>query len=311
MSNKINKRNIENVFALSPLQEGMLFHYLSEKETKSRLYFEQLTLGISGNLNIEHFKKAWNLVVEQNAMLRAVFKLENVKQPVQIILKNHDIDFQYYDLSKTLSDLSKIKLADIEKGFDLQVVPFRVTLFKIEDNKYEIILSFHHIILDGWSMGIILNEFCECYSSLLNNKQIVFKSKADYYEYIKYLNGQDKDNVFNYWQKYLIDAEECNFSIKKRRVNELSDIKKKYNSKKFSINKYEELNLLSVRLNITKATVINFLVFLGIFSHKAFPTRAHRIYATEKETIQIQVHKLSKITFAYKILFPNKSTIRF
>ena len=62
---------------------------------------------------------------------------------------------------------------------------------------------------------------------------------------------------------------------------------------------------------ITKATKINFLVFLGIFSPKEFPTKAHRLYATEKETIQIQFHKLNKKTFAYKILFPNRPTIRF
>ena len=83
----LEKKDIEDIFALTPMQQGILFHYL--KDPRGELYFEQLSLEISGEIDTEIFKKAWNLTIETNEMLRTVFRWEKVENPIQIILKNH------------------------------------------------------------------------------------------------------------------------------------------------------------------------------------------------------------------------------
>ena len=94
---KLNPKNIENILALTPLQEGMLFHYLQDPQ--SPLYFEQLSLEISGEIDVPYFEKAWNTVIETNEMLRTVFRWEKLEKPSQIILKEHKCNVIFYDLS--------------------------------------------------------------------------------------------------------------------------------------------------------------------------------------------------------------------
>ncbi|HLP57950.1 MAG TPA: condensation domain-containing protein, partial [Candidatus Deferrimicrobium sp.] len=80
---KLDPNQIENIIALTSLQEGMLFHYLQVPQ--SQLYFEQLSLEISGEIDVSHFEKAWQVVIETNEMLRTVFRWEKVENPVQIV----------------------------------------------------------------------------------------------------------------------------------------------------------------------------------------------------------------------------------
>ncbi|MGD2089904.1 MAG: condensation domain-containing protein, partial [Candidatus Aminicenantes bacterium] len=165
----MDRKNTADIVALTPLQEGMLFHYL--REPGSDLYFEQLSLDISGRMDIGFFEKAWNVVIETNEMLRTVFRWEKLKDPVQIHLKKHKCKLKVYDLSnkdnsQKKAALEQIKAKDRQKNFDLSRVPFRVILCKIAENKYRLIISNHHILYDGWSTGIILREFFEVYQAL-------------------------------------------------------------------------------------------------------------------------------------------------
>jgi iturin family lipopeptide synthetase B len=162
----MDKKNIENILALTPMQEGLLFHYL--KDPGSNHYFEQLSLTISGEVEARLFEKAWNFVIENNDMLRAVFRWEKVENPVQIILKKHTLKPDYYDCStlkgnELVEKLNVIRIADRNKKFDLMEVPFRITLCKTGPGKHEMIISNHHILYDGWSNSIILREFFNTY----------------------------------------------------------------------------------------------------------------------------------------------------
>lgn len=162
----LNPKRIANILALTPMQEGMLFHYL--QNSQSELYFEQLSLEISGEIDVRHFEKAWNAVIETNEMLRTTFRWEETETPVQMILKMHRLEPEYYDLSGLEDDeqresLSNIKTRVREKGFDLLQVSFRVTMIKMGKERYEMVISNHHIIYDGWSNGVILREFLQAF----------------------------------------------------------------------------------------------------------------------------------------------------
>ncbi|MCK5059377.1 MAG: hypothetical protein KAT34_22195, partial [Candidatus Aminicenantes bacterium] len=151
--------NIEDIIALAPVQEGMLFHYL--KEPRSDVYFEQLSLSVPVEIDREHFVKAWDFVIARNDMLRTCFRWEKLEKPVQVVLKEHKVDVRYYDLSMgepgvdIRRKVEKIKIEDRDEAFDLRDVPFRLALCKTGKDEYELILSNHHILFDGWSTGIL------------------------------------------------------------------------------------------------------------------------------------------------------------
>nr|NIR09023.1 non-ribosomal peptide synthetase [Candidatus Aminicenantes bacterium] len=204
--NKLDGRDIEDILALTPMQEGMLFHYL--KEPESDIYFEQLSLNLVGDIDNEIFKQAWNVVIRGNEMLRTMFRWENVENPIQVVLKEHPLQPVYYDLSvKDTNDpaksLEEIKTRDRNKKFDLGQVPFRVTLCRTGKEKYEIIISNHHILYDGWSTGIILKEFFEAYDGLCKRNALIPPVKVKFKEFVKWIQDREKKEQEKFWKEYL------------------------------------------------------------------------------------------------------------
>lgn len=203
---RLDKSNVADIVALTPMQEGLLFHYL--KEQTSELYFEQLSLEIPGIIDVSKVEKAWSLVSETNEMLRTVFRWENVKNPVQLILKKHGLDFRYHEIGEEEQVnegewLEAIKANDLAEGFDLAEVPFRITICRPGNQRWVMMISNHHILYDGWSNGILLNEFLEAYNALSKGEAWVKKEKTAYKQYVKWLFDQDTKAEELYWTTYL------------------------------------------------------------------------------------------------------------
>jgi len=219
---KIDKRNIEDILPLTPMQEGMLFHYL--KDPHSDLYFEQLSLKLSGVVDIDTFKQAWDIVIKTNEMLRTVYRWETVDKPVQIILKEYKSDPVFFD--RPLS-VQEVKTNDRNRAFDLNDVPFRVTLCRLDQNEYELIVSNHHILYDGWSNGIILEEFQDAYDALCKREPLTppVKRKTKFKEFVKWMQHQDPEDRQIYWETYLKGFEKKTL----RCANENGVIEKKRN----------------------------------------------------------------------------------
>ncbi|URZ00311.1 non-ribosomal peptide synthetase [Clostridium felsineum] len=203
---KLNKDNVEDMIPLTSMQEEMLFTYL--KDENSEQYFEQLSLNLKGNINIEMFKKSWQNVINSNEMLRTIYRWKNISHPIQIILKNHTIPIFEIDLSNLEYNLKKVNLDKIKKkdkkrGIDITREPMRITLCKITEDEYEMIISNHHIIYDGWSNSIILKEFFGFYNGFSDGKDISRIRKNRYREFIKFNEGVDKISQKEYWKEYL------------------------------------------------------------------------------------------------------------
>ena len=219
---KLGKRNIENILALTPMQEGMLFHYL--KEPESDLYVEQLSLDINGEIDLKCFEQAWNFVIETNEMLRVVFRWEMVENPIQIILKEYHLHPGFYDfpgkrIEETRTLVEEIKTRERERKFDLQrEVPFRVALCKIEKGRHEMITSHHHILYDGWSSGIILKEFFNAYTDFIDSREPGKPVKTKFNAYVKWTQDHDTEKQEKFWRDYLKGFDtQRDLSIKKRR----------------------------------------------------------------------------------------------
>ncbi|MCU0290105.1 MAG: condensation domain-containing protein, partial [Acidobacteria bacterium] len=197
-----DEKNLDDITALTSMQEGMLFHYL--KDTSSDLYIEQLSLEAAGPLVEDYFEKAWSMVAQANEVMRTFFRWSDVKQPLQIVLKHHHVDIiKYTGRDYPEAEIAEIIRQDRRKGFDLQKVPFRVTLCRINKETYKIIISNHHILYDGWSNGIILKEFFTVYNSLLNGKNFTIPPKTKYKTFVQWKLAQVSKEHKNYWQLYL------------------------------------------------------------------------------------------------------------
>ncbi|MCK4260253.1 MAG: AMP-binding protein [Halanaerobiales bacterium] len=205
--NKIDKQNVQDILSLSVMQEGILFHYLSNPNSEE--YFSQLSLNISGEISIQAFKEAWNFVIENNEMLRTVFRWDNINKPAQIVLKEQPIKINEYDFTSIdpvhrEQEIEKLRIEERKEKFDLKTGPvFRITLCRLAEDNYEMILNNHHILYDGWSMGILLQEFFNTYNSIGLGKILTKPSKNKFKEYLKWLNNQDKEQQEKYWRTYL------------------------------------------------------------------------------------------------------------
>ncbi|MGD2085220.1 MAG: amino acid adenylation domain-containing protein [Candidatus Aminicenantes bacterium] len=225
-----DKKNIEDILPLTPMQQAMLFHYL--KAPESDYYFEQLCLSITGEIDLTRFKQAWALVLETNDILRTRFIWERITKPMQVILKKSPLQFIFHDFSNgNRSENDKrnlvqgIKNNDRKNKFNLNSVPFRITLCKLGQAEFEMMISNHHILYDGWSNGILLKEFFSFYHHLVQKKSPQKPHKHKYKEYISWIQGQDGQKQREYWARCLggIDTR-SELSIKRKKEKNISTV---------------------------------------------------------------------------------------
>ncbi|MCP5045597.1 MAG: amino acid adenylation domain-containing protein, partial [bacterium] len=235
-SKKIDKKQVEDIISLTPLQEGMLFHYL--KDPESPQYFEQLCLTATGRLDMQRFNEAWQIVVTGNQMLRTLFRWEDRQNPVQVVLRQGRLQPVFHDLSKGTETekqrrLEEIKIRDREEAFDLRDVPFRVALCKLDETGFAVLISHHHILYDGWSNGIVLREFLHNYTELSAGKKPAPPGKTNFKEYVRWLKSRDSDGNGEkqdaYWREYLEDFESASGLTVKRKS--AAEVKAKVNGK--------------------------------------------------------------------------------
>ncbi len=205
--NGIEQSNIEDMYPLSPMQEGMLFH--TQLKNNKNVYFEQTTLDIAGEISIDIFEESFNKVIEKYDVLRTVFIHERVRKPVQVVLKEarRTVEFiNIAELSETNKEkyIEEFKVKDREKGFDLtRELPVRAYVIKLEQQRYTIIWSFHHIVMDGWCLSLIMKDFIKGYISKKEGNQIQIGTGKSYSEYIEWLEKKDKEEAISYWKNHL------------------------------------------------------------------------------------------------------------
>ncbi|MGC2876065.1 amino acid adenylation domain-containing protein [Bacillus velezensis] len=203
---------IQDIYPLSFMQEGMLFHSLLDHD--SRAYFEQAVFTINGQLDRERFQKSLDAVFERYDIFRTTFIHKNVAKPRQVVLKNRPSRVQFHDISH-LDEKAQDKYADRfrkedkDKGFDLQSDPLmRVSILKKAPERYVCIWSHHHIVMDGWCFGIVMKEFLMIYQSLGDGRLPSLEPVQPYGKYIKWLMKQDRKEAEIFWKTRLADLEQ-------------------------------------------------------------------------------------------------------
>ncbi|HET6851075.1 MAG TPA: amino acid adenylation domain-containing protein, partial [Pyrinomonadaceae bacterium] len=163
-------QNIENVYALSPMQQGMLFHSLYD--SGFGFYVFQMGGTLRGNVSLPAFEQAWQEVLNRHTILRSGFVWENIATPLQLVYRHLQLRVTQHDwrgLSHTEQEerLQAHMIAERQRGFDLSQAPLmRVALIRVADDVYRFCWGAHHLLLDGWSWPIVLKEFFIYYEAL-------------------------------------------------------------------------------------------------------------------------------------------------
>ncbi len=200
--------DFSDIYPLSSMQEGILFH--SVLDTAEGYYFGQTTGTIKGKLDVGMMERSMNFLISRYDILRTVFLHKNYDRPIQIVLKEQKIDFTYADIGNDIEERSEEEVIadyrqkDKDRKFDLgKDALMRLTVMKVAEDEYSLIWSHHHILMDGWCISIIINEFFKVYRGYLEGKKVSLPRTNPYSVYIKWLQKRDKVASADYWRKYL------------------------------------------------------------------------------------------------------------
>jgi len=197
-------RDIIDIYPLTPLQEGMLFHTL--KEPNEQLYITQISWPVILP-SIPVFKKAWSTLIERHTILRTSFAWEGLERPIQLVHLPFSVDVVWKDLDYSSHDdeeqkklLASYCLSDRVQGFDLSRPGLlRLTLVNIgKGSTYRFIFTHHHLYLDGWSVANLLNEILA-----ICNYGTVLPPVSPFRDYVNILLQRDTDKAKQFWSNEL------------------------------------------------------------------------------------------------------------
>ncbi|WP_235868317.1 non-ribosomal peptide synthetase, partial [Pseudomonas ogarae] len=198
---------IEDIYPLSPLQQGMLFHSLLHED--SGVYLMQDRYRIGGAIDEVAFLESWRQVVALHPSLRASFQWKSQKQPVQVIHRQVKVPLDTLDLRGLAPHEQEARirtlLEDEQKvGFNLSKPPLiRFRLVRLGDESYEFIRSFHHILMDAWCISLVTVDFLKVYEALCNDRTPELKSPRPFRDYIQWLQRQDAGKAEQFWRGQL------------------------------------------------------------------------------------------------------------
>lgn len=230
---KVEKNNVQDIWPLRPLQQGMLFHYL-QGESKSE-YMEHLILSLQGQVDNRLFNEAWLAVFHANDALRSVFKWGGLRSPVQVVLRVCEPLPEIYDFTggiipdefkavissedqealkqtKSMKERMQLTAEIIGKRnramrFDLTRETLKIVLCKF-NGECRLFLTYHHILLDGWSLGIVLEEWLHAYRALAEDLEVSPSAKPGMKAYLSAVKSSRKpEREAAYWADCLRDYE--------------------------------------------------------------------------------------------------------
>ncbi|WP_342653063.1 non-ribosomal peptide synthase/polyketide synthase [Pseudomonas sp. F3-2] len=201
-------RDIEQLYPLTPMQQGLLFHselaQTQGADDARDLYINQVALDID-HLPLTRFKSAWSAAVQRHPILRASFlRLAGSQQPVQLIRRDAALVVRELDLRSGSRALAEVLAAERETPFHLHEAPLmRVLLVRQNETLWKLVWTFHHILLDGWSSAAVLGEVIQTAMS-----DTAPMPAGHYGDYVQWLLSRDAQHSANFWRQHLAGFEQ-------------------------------------------------------------------------------------------------------
>ena len=127
----------------------------------------------------------------------------------KVELPLEELDLSKMNQMEQVAAIEEYKVADRSKGFDFKVAPLmRLAMVRLTEHRYNMIWTYHHILLDGWSMPVLMEEFLKTYEALSNGEKVAVGEEDRFEDYVRYLEKRDLEQEESYWRTYLKDLEQ-------------------------------------------------------------------------------------------------------
>ncbi|MHA4812674.1 condensation domain-containing protein, partial [Flavitalea flava] len=203
---RLLREQLEGLYRLSGLQEGMLFHSLYDQQAGA--YIEQFSCMVR-KLDPAAFKLSWESIVAHHSILRSGFFANVFSIPVQAVYRQAAIPMEILDwrempVSEQEAAIKAYDDSDRRRGFDLSHAPLmRITLMRLGDDRHRMLWTSHHLLADGWSIPILVEELLNVYEQALAGNYEHTEQPDRYEDYIRYIESRDGDLERAYWENYL------------------------------------------------------------------------------------------------------------
>ncbi|MEM6451321.1 MAG: amino acid adenylation domain-containing protein, partial [Cyanobacteria bacterium P01_D01_bin.105] len=238
---------VKDIYELSPMQQGMLFHTLYEPKTG--VYVEQRHCLLEGDLDPQAFRQAWQQVVNRYDILRSEFHWEETDRPLQVVYETVELpwvseDWRQLGAEQQERQLAVFLNAERLQGFQPDYGPLmRCALFQLSERQYRFVWNYHHLLMDGWCNGVLIRDVLTLYKANLSSEKKRLGNASllpvkPYKDYILWLQQQDSDRAESYWRNILKGFEAATpLSIDKAKVAEQSsdDVAFSYEEEKHTL----------------------------------------------------------------------------
>ena len=203
----MSSRQAVDAFPLSPMQQGMLFQSLSAP--KADVYVEQLSCSLSGALQVSAFEQAWREVLLRHTVLRTAFAWRGLPEPLQVVgakvgLPLEILDWRSLPAAEQQERLQKLRTAERSAGFELGRAPLlRLKLIRLSEVASQLIWTWHHVILDAWSVPIIFEELFALYQAHAEGRPLDLEPSRPFKEFISWQQSQDPSAAETFWRNEL------------------------------------------------------------------------------------------------------------
>lgn len=204
MASPISRDSVERLYRLTPLQTGMLYHELRAGGPSP--YHRQMCFDIEGDVDPAACESAWNGLLARHPLLRSVFDWERTAQPLQIVLKRQRVVFESRNADTEAA--GRWREEDLRRGFDLAADPLmRVALFRLGPSRYRMIWSHPHILLDGWSGAVLMEEFGALYAAAKAGTEPSLPPAPDPDLFMAEAAARDDTEGLSHWRELLAGYE--------------------------------------------------------------------------------------------------------
>ncbi|MFI1942978.1 amino acid adenylation domain-containing protein [Streptomyces virginiae] len=194
---------------LSPLQQGMLFHSVYDASAPD-VYTVQVSVSLAGPVDADRLERAGAALLRRHPNLRAGFWHEGVPQPVQFVPAEVTFALGRADLSADPSPAAvrRVERAELDRRFALHRPPLlRLLLVRRGTDDHLLVVTVHHILVDGWSMPLLVGDLLALYES--DGDTSAQQPVRPYRDYLKWLKAQDVPAAEGAWRSALAGLDEA------------------------------------------------------------------------------------------------------
>ncbi|WP_248547767.1 non-ribosomal peptide synthetase [Paenibacillus odorifer] len=200
-----NADEVQYIYPLAPAQKGILFHSLMNGLSDD--YYELFRIELNGRLDLERLEHALQQVISRYEMLRANIDVQSFSDPMLLVYKHKKIEIVYLnakDYADRLACVQEQIDRDRKRGFRLDKdMLIRLNIVQTADEQHTLIFSYHHIIMDGWSMGIVLKDLFQLYNCSPEGPVNEVHHPSTLSDYTEWMKCRDDSAAGAYWKEYL------------------------------------------------------------------------------------------------------------